>query len=66
MSKFGKPYMNITHFNPFLVVSIINRLIVLVFCVFIIAKYAAGDLLYVPLISILSGIGIIIIRLINS
>lgn len=66
MNRLGKPFMNIAHFTPFLIVSIINRAIVMIFCVFLIVKYASGDLLYVPLISILSGLGIIIIRLINS
>lgn len=66
MSKLAKPYININHYLPFLIVGMLNRVIVMLFLVYVLAKAGTGDLLYVPLIGVLCGLGIIVTRVINS
>lgn len=67
MNKLGKPYMNITHFVPYFVLTILNRFIVVIFLIYVMAQNStAGDLLYLPLIAIITGLGIGLIRLITS
>jgi hypothetical protein len=64
MHKLGKPVMTIKHYMPFFVLTIINRVIVVGFMAYILSQYSSppGDLLYLPLISIFTGLGIIITR----
>lgn len=58
--------MSITHNMPFFVVGILNRIIVMLFLIYVLAKAGSGDLLFVPLIGVLAGVGILLARVINS
>lgn len=67
MSKLGKPYMQIKHFVPYFVLTLINRVIVICYLFYIISQYSSkGDLLYLPLISIGSGVAILLTRAFTS
>lgn len=67
MCKLGKPYINITHFTPYFVITILIRVTVMAFLTFILANYgSSGDLLYLPLIAIVSAFIILLTRLITS
>jgi hypothetical protein len=67
MCKLGKPYLNIIHMIPYLVLTILNRIIVISFLCYTLAKFgSAGDMLFLPLIAIISGILILVIRVVNS
>ena len=67
MNKLGKPYMTIKHFMPYFVLAMLNRLIVIVFLIYVMSQSSSsGDLLYLPLIAIISGLGIGLIRLATS
>jgi hypothetical protein len=67
MSKLGKPYMLIKHFMPYFAITMINRILVLLFAVYIMVKFESrGDLLFVPIIQFVSGVGIIFTRVVTS
>jgi hypothetical protein len=63
----GKPYMLITHFMPYFWITIGNRVLALIFSIYIMAKLGSkGDLLFVPIILFVSGVGIVLTRLVTS
>lgn len=68
MNKWGKPHLNIKHHMPYFVLTILDRIIVIGFLGYVLSQYSSpiGDLLYLPLIGILSGLGILLTRLITS
>lgn len=56
--------MTIKHYMPFFILTILNRVIVVGFLAYIMSQYSSPpqDLLYLPLISIFSGLGILLTR----
>lgn len=66
MNKLGLPFMNIKHYLPYFILTIANRIIVLIFLFYVMSLSKTGDLLYMPIVSLIAGLGIILTRIFNS
>lgn len=67
MNRFGAPFIRLKHFTPYFVLTMLNRTVVMVFLVYIVATAGAtGDLLFLPILALLAGSGIILTRVTSS